>query len=90
MQVRTGHASGIPYQSDFLTALNRFTCRNERFAEVKIGGDHSASMIDVDHVTGKKEIIDKRNDPPIGSAHWISNRSAEIDAEVSSRYLAIE
>ena len=90
MQVWTGHATGISHQSNHLTTLYRIADGYQRLAQMKVRGDDSASVIDVDDIAGEKKVVDERNHSTIGCTDRLADRTAEIDAEVTSRELAVE
>jgi len=90
VEMRPGDASGISHLSDHLTPLHGFPLLDERFAQVKVRRDHSAAVIDVDHVAGEKKVIYQRYDTAVGSADGLADRPAEIDTEVTRGELAVE
>lgn len=57
------------HQTYLLTLLHRITRRNKSFTQMKITGDDPATVIDVDDIARKKEIIDESNDSTIRGAY---------------------
>ena len=51
-----------------LTLLHRITRRNKSFAQMKITGNDSGAVIDVDDIARKKEVIDESHDSTIRGA----------------------
>src|SRR5438132_680063 len=90
VEMRTCYASRVTNKSDQLTSLHDVANRDERFAKVKICGDDSAAVIDVDHVTGEKKVVDECNHSAVRRTHRLSNRSPEIDTEMSCGHLTVE
>jgi hypothetical protein len=88
--MRTRYPSGITDESDHLTALHGVPSRYKRFAEMKIRCDDSAAVIDVDHVTGEKKVVDECYHSAVRRTHRLSNRSPEIDPEMSCGHLTVE
>ena len=79
----TGDTSRISHQPDHLCALHGITKRNEWFAEMEIGGNYSAAVVDVNHVAGQKEVVDEDDHPAIGRAHRLADSAPEVDAQVT-------
>jgi hypothetical protein len=57
---------------------------------MEIRGDQTAAVIDVDHVSGEKEVIYQRDYTPICGAHRLTDGSTEIDTEVATGQPSIE
>ncbi len=90
MQVRSGHSPRRSDESDALSSRDRVAYRHERLAEMKVRGDDSTTVVDVNHIAGKKKIVDESNDSTIRREHRLSDRATEIDAEVTTGYAAVE
>jgi len=57
---------------------------------VEIRGDYPSAVIDVDHVSSEKEVIDQCNDSPIGGAHGLAYRTPEIDTQMATGHPSVE
>ncbi len=90
MQVRSGHSSRSSDESNLLPSYDRVAYRYQRLAEMKVCGDDSTTVVDVNDVTGEKEIVDERNHSAVGRAHWLPDRAPEIDAKVTAGHAAVE
>ena len=90
MQVRSGHSPCRTDESNPLSSRDRVAYRHERLAEMKIRGDDSTAVVDVNHIAGEKEIVDESNDSPVRCEHGLSECATEIDAEVTTGYPTVE
>jgi hypothetical protein len=90
MQMRAGHSSSRSDESDPLSARNRVACRDQRFAQVEIGGYDSAAVIDVHDVAGEKEIVDERDDSAVRGPDRLSDCAPEIDTKMAAGHAAVE
>ena len=50
--MRSRHSARCPYETDFLPARNCITFRDQGTAQVKVPGDDSVAVIDVDDIPG--------------------------------------
>jgi hypothetical protein len=88
--MRPGHSSRRADEADGLPTRYGVADGNERLAQVKVSGDHTSPVIDVDHSTGKKERIDQCHDAAVRGAHRGSDGSREVDTEMSAGDGSIE
>src|SRR2546423_4993957 len=84
------NASGVADESDHLPALHRFTDMDERFAHMEVGGNYTAAMVDVNDVACQEEIVHERNDAAIGCPNRLTDRTAEINAEMARGQFSVE
>ena len=90
MQMRSGHSPCRSYEPNPLSPPHCVAHRHERFAEVKIRRDDSATVVDINHVAGEKEIVDECNNSAVRGEHRLSDRATEIDAKVTAGDPAVE
>jgi len=57
---------------------------------VEVGGDHATTVIYIDDVSRKEEIIHQRDDAAVGGADLFAGGSAKIDPQMPGRQLAVE
>jgi hypothetical protein len=88
--MRPCHSSSCTHQTDLLSALYRITCRDERLAQMEVTCHDTSTMIDVNHIAGEKELIDKGNYSAICRSYWFACGTAKIDAEVPACQGAVE
>ena len=90
MQVRAGHSSRSSDESNLLSPHDRVAYRHKRLAEMEVCGDDSTTVVDVNDVTGEKEVVDERNHSAVRRAHGLSDSAPEIDAEVAADHTAVK
>lgn len=90
MEVRAGHSSCGPNESDLLSPLYGIPHCDEWFAEVEIRGHDASAVIDVNDIAGQEEVVDERDDAAVGSVHRLPHGPAKIDTEVAAGQVAIE
>jgi hypothetical protein len=56
--MRACDSSRVSDQPDNLSALHRFADVNQRSAHVKVRGDDSAAVVDIDHVSCQEKVVD--------------------------------
>jgi hypothetical protein len=88
--MRSRHSARCPHEPDFLAARNRITFRYQRTTQVKISGDDSVAVIDVDDVPGQEESIDERDDSTVGCNDRRSCTSSQIHTEVARGERSVE
>jgi hypothetical protein len=90
VKVGTRHSPRRADQANDLSAAHGISHGYQRFAHVKIGRDHAATVIYIDDVSREKEIVYQRDDAPVGGTDLFTGGSPKIDAQMSRRQLAIE
>src|SRR5436305_998409 len=80
VQVRASDAPGIAHQTDDLPPFHDVAHPDHRLAQMEIRSNHTATVVDVDHVAGEQEVIDEGDDSTVGCAHRLANRASEIAA----------
>jgi hypothetical protein len=70
-------------EPNFLSAGDRVSFRYQRATQMKVPGDDSIAVIDVNHVPGEKESVYKSNDSTIGCHDRRSSGSTKIHTQVS-------
>ena len=90
MQVRTSHPSRRSDESDSLPPHYRVARGYERLAQVEVSCDDTTAVIDVNNVTGEKEIVDESNDTTVCRAHRLTGGAPEVDTEVTAGHATVE
>lgn len=67
--MRSRDATRRAHQTYLLTLLHRIARRNKSLTQMKITGDDSGTVVDVDDIAGKKEIVDESYDSTIRGAY---------------------
>jgi hypothetical protein len=57
---------------------------------MEVGGDHSATVIDVHDIPGQKEIADESDYSAVGCAHLLAKRTAKINTQMTGGESPVE
>ena len=83
--MRPGHAPSCADETNLLSASNGVTLSYQRATQMEVACHDAGTVIDVDDISGEKEIRDKLDNTAIRCAHRRTDSSSEIDAEVCAR-----
>src|SRR5690348_6047307 len=90
MQMRSGHPPRRADDADLLPSQHRVADCHRRLRQMEVSGDHPIAVVDVDDVSGKKEVVDQCHDTAIRRSHRIPGLPGEVDAAVTTGQSAIE
>ena len=88
--MRAGHSSCRSNEPDLLSSLYSIAHGHEWLAEMEIRGHDAGTVIDVNDIAGKEEVVDEGDYSAVRSIHRVTDGSPEIHTEVAARQVAIE
>jgi len=88
--MRSRHSARCANEPEFLPARNCITFRDQGTTQVKVSGDDSVAVIDVDDVPGQEESIAQREDSAFGCNDRRSCASSQIHTKVARGERSVE
>ena len=88
--MRACHSPGCTDETNLLSASNGVTLRDERATQMEVAGHDAGAVIDVNDISGEKEIRDKSHNTAIRCIYRRADFPCEIHSEMRARQSSIE